>query len=255
MAKARRPVSHGNARANGARSASHRRQAPSRLASSAHCEGNGRLSQQRQEVARPIRAGRRSPRSWTSDPDRCRAAGLGGDTVLATKPDLARTMIKRFLDAGHHVGWVTGDEVYGGNPRLRAALEERGSGYVLAVACSAEVPTGAGKFRADALVQKVPRRAWPKLSAGARREGAAVLRLGRHRPRRGNRATLREWGLRDRNRRGIAPTDARQAVVLVRDSGCVLSASRRSWPWRGHSGSLTLVGGLLRRQRSVLVPR
>ncbi len=100
------------------------------------------------------------PRSWTSDPDRCRAAGLGEDTVFATKPELARTMIERFPEAGHHVGWVTGDEVYGGNPKLRTALEERGIGYVLAAACSAEVPTRAGKLRADALARKVPKRAW-----------------------------------------------------------------------------------------------
>lgn len=72
-------------------------------------------------------------------------------------------MIDRFLDAGHHVGWVTGDEVYGGQPKLRAALEERGLGYVPAVVCLAEVTTGlaevttgAGTFRAAALVKKVP---------------------------------------------------------------------------------------------------
>ncbi|MEV5989338.1 IS701 family transposase [Streptomyces sp. NPDC052051] len=111
------------------------------------------------------------PRSWTGDPDRCRAAGLGEDTVFATKPELALRMIERFWDAGHRVGWVTGDEVYGGNPRLRAALEERGIGYVLAIACSAEVPTGAGRFRADALVKKVPKRAWQKLSAGRGAKG------------------------------------------------------------------------------------
>jgi hypothetical protein len=111
------------------------------------------------------------PRSWTCDPDRCRAAGLDQDTVFATKPDLARTMIERFLDAGHHVGWVTGDEVYGGNPRLRRALEERGIGYVLAVACSAELPTVAGDFGADALARKVPKRAWQKLSAGRGSKG------------------------------------------------------------------------------------
>ncbi|MFF9691258.1 IS701 family transposase [Streptomyces sp. NPDC014623] len=111
------------------------------------------------------------PRSWTCDPDRCRAAGLGEDTVFATKPELARTMIERFLDAGHHVGWVTGDEVYGGNPKLRTALQERGIGYVLAVACSAEVPTSAGKFRADALAARLPKRAWQKLSAGRGAKG------------------------------------------------------------------------------------
>ncbi|GAA2924252.1 hypothetical protein GCM10010518_08880 [Kitasatospora cinereorecta] len=59
-------------------------------------------------------------------------------------------MIERFLDAGHRIGWVTGDEVYGGNPKLRVALGKRGPGHVLAVASSAEVATGAGTLRADA---------------------------------------------------------------------------------------------------------
>ncbi|TSB32014.1 IS701 family transposase [Streptomyces benahoarensis] len=107
------------------------------------------------------------PRSWTRDPDRCRAAGLDEDTVFAIKPELAARMIGRFLDAGHRAGWVAADEVYGGNPKLRSALEERQVGYVLAIACSHELTTGAGKFRADALAAKVPRRAWQKLSAGA----------------------------------------------------------------------------------------
>ncbi|MER6959974.1 IS701 family transposase [Streptomyces sp. NPDC000618] len=112
-----------------------------------------------------------SPRSWTCAPDRCRAAGLSADTVFATKPELAQVMIERFLDAGHRVGWVTADEVYGGNPKLRTALENHGVGYVLAVACSAEVPTAAGRSRADALAQKVPKRAWQKLSAGPGAKG------------------------------------------------------------------------------------
>ncbi|CAM5592757.1 hypothetical protein SAURM35S_03423 [Streptomyces aurantiogriseus] len=111
------------------------------------------------------------PRSWTCDPDRCRAAGLGEDTAFATKPGLARTMIERFLDAGHRAGWVAGDEVYGGNPKLRSALEERGVGYVLAVACSAEGTTSAGTFRADTLMKKVPKRAWQKLPAGSGAKG------------------------------------------------------------------------------------
>ncbi len=48
------------------------------------------------------------PCSWTADPRRCQAAGLRQDTVFATKPELARVMIERFLDAGHHIDWVTG---------------------------------------------------------------------------------------------------------------------------------------------------
>ncbi len=73
-------------------------------------------------------------RSWISGLNRCRAAGLGEATDFAAKPELARVMIVRFLDAGHRVDWVTGDEVYGSNPKPRSALEERGMGYVLAVA-------------------------------------------------------------------------------------------------------------------------
>ncbi|MFE5710641.1 transposase [Streptomyces sp. NPDC056501] len=92
-------------------------------------------------------------------------------TEFATKPELAARMVTRFLDAGHRAAWVAGDEVYGGNPRLRAALEERGTGYFLAVACSHEVTTGAGKFRSDTLARKVPKRAWQKLSAGSRARG------------------------------------------------------------------------------------
>lgn len=111
------------------------------------------------------------PRSWTTDPDRCRAAGLGEETAFAAKPELAARMIGRFPDAGHQVGRVPGDEVYGGDPKPRSALGERKIGYVLAVACSAEVTTGAGKFRADALAAKVPRRAWQKLPAGAGAKG------------------------------------------------------------------------------------
>jgi SRSO17 transposase len=40
------------------------------------------------------------PRSWTQDPDRCRAAGIPEDLGFATKPVLATEMIAQALDAG-----------------------------------------------------------------------------------------------------------------------------------------------------------
>ena len=40
------------------------------------------------------------PRSWTTDPARCAAAGIPAGTAFATKPALARQMIARALDAG-----------------------------------------------------------------------------------------------------------------------------------------------------------
>jgi hypothetical protein len=49
--------------------------------------------------------------------------------------------------------WVAGDEVYGADPRLRAAVRDHGLGYVLAVAANRRVPTHAGpmsKIRAFA---------------------------------------------------------------------------------------------------------
>ena len=79
------------------------------------------------------------PQSWISDPGRCRAAGIPPGTGFATKPGLARTMIARALDAGTPASWVAGDEVYGADPGLRADLEIRQLGYVLAVARLADL--------------------------------------------------------------------------------------------------------------------
>src|ERR1700745_1816184 len=106
------------------------------------------------------------PRSWTSDPARCRAAGVPGDTAFATKPALATEMIGRALDAGTPAGWVAADEVYGQDPKLRAELARRGLGYVLAVAKSHPGITGIGPRPAGELARRLPARAWQRVSAG-----------------------------------------------------------------------------------------
>ena len=105
------------------------------------------------------------PQSWTDD-QRREQAGVPDDVEFATKPALAGEMITRALDAGVPATWVAGDEVYGGDPGLRRTLEDRGTGYVLAVACSHPVRTHAGKHRADELAARLPKRAWQRLSAG-----------------------------------------------------------------------------------------
>jgi SRSO17 transposase len=111
------------------------------------------------------------PRSWTGDPARCRAAGIPEGTAFATKPQLARQMISRALDAGTPAAWVTGDEVYGSDPGLRADLERRRMGYVLAVAKSHRVTTSTGTCRADALAGRLPRSVWQRYSAGPGAKG------------------------------------------------------------------------------------
>jgi SRSO17 transposase len=109
------------------------------------------------------------PRSWTSDPARRAGTGIPEGTVFATKPKLAPATIGRAVDAGTPAAWVTGDEVYGADPGLRADLERRRIGYVLAVAATHRVTTPAGTCQARQIAARLPRRAWQRYSAG---EGA-----------------------------------------------------------------------------------
>jgi SRSO17 transposase len=111
------------------------------------------------------------PRSWTTDPARCATAGIPAKTVFATKPKLARAMIGRALDADTPAAWVTGDEVYGTDPGLRADLERRRIGYVLAVAVSHQVTTAAGRCQVRKLAARLPGRAWQRYSAGQGAKG------------------------------------------------------------------------------------
>jgi SRSO17 transposase len=104
------------------------------------------------------------PEKWAEDRDRCKAAGIGDGVKFATKPKLAEAMIGRAVKAGVPFKWVTGDEAYGGNPKLREYLEEEEIPYVLAVACNAVVSTAAGAKRADEMAELVPAAAWQRLS-------------------------------------------------------------------------------------------
>jgi SRSO17 transposase len=73
------------------------------------------------------------PRPWVDDQERRDEAGVPSTVAFHTKPWLALDMIERALDAGVPARWVVGDAVYGGDGKLRRALEERGRAYALAV--------------------------------------------------------------------------------------------------------------------------
>jgi SRSO17 transposase len=111
------------------------------------------------------------PRGWIDDPERLQAAGVPEQVGFATKPALAQAMVCRALDAGVPAAWVAGDEVYGADPGLRATLEARGVGYVLAVACDHPVRAGGASHRADALLRGLPARAWQQVSCGRGAKG------------------------------------------------------------------------------------
>jgi len=112
------------------------------------------------------------PRSWAEDPGRCDNAGIPTNKRgFATKPALAQGLIARAVQAKVPAAWVAGDEVYGADPKLRAALRGHGLGYVLAVAANRRVPTAAGPIRVDLLPPQLPTWAWQKHSAGTGSHG------------------------------------------------------------------------------------
>jgi SRSO17 transposase len=73
------------------------------------------------------------PRQWADDQERREEAGVPETVEFHTKPWLALDMLERALDAGVPARWVVGDSVYGGDGKLRRALEARGQAYALAV--------------------------------------------------------------------------------------------------------------------------
>jgi SRSO17 transposase len=111
--------------------------------------------------------------TWCAQPVRRAAAGVPGHVGFATKPALARQMIDAALDAGTSAGWVTGDEVYGADPDLRARLEHRRIGYVLVVGCDRRVVVNDGRLliRADDLAARIPTGEWQLHSCGPGAKG------------------------------------------------------------------------------------
>ena len=115
------------------------------------------------------------PKPWTEDRDRCREAGVPDDVAFAVKPELARLMLGRALDAGVPAAWVTADEAYGRDGKFRDWLEQRRIGYVVAVAANQAVRGDAGASRADVLAAHAPDQAWKRRSCGNGSKGPRVF--------------------------------------------------------------------------------
>ena len=111
------------------------------------------------------------PKVWTDDRSRMEAAGVPHDVEFATKPALAQALISAALAAGVPAAWVTADEVYGGDSKLRRHLRQAGLGYVLAVAKNHQIRTGIGSRRAIDLAVRLPKHTWQRLSTGPGSKG------------------------------------------------------------------------------------
>ena len=111
------------------------------------------------------------PGGWTSKPARLQAVGLAPDTPFATKPQLARRMLERVLEAGPPVAWVTGDSVHGHSSALRQWLEDRGQSYVLAVPAHEHVWVGFRQVQVREVRAQLPEADWETLACGLEAKG------------------------------------------------------------------------------------
>src|SRR3954454_7192261 len=112
------------------------------------------------------------PKAWVDARERARAAGIGDEVGFATKPDLARRMLTRALDARVPAGWLTADEVDRQDRRLRVWCEAHQLPYVLATRSNDTVATVDWRQRqVRVLIAELPESAWQRRSAGAGARG------------------------------------------------------------------------------------
>jgi SRSO17 transposase len=119
------------------------------------------------------------PAAWFAEPARSRKVGIPASVGFRTKPQLARALIERALEAGVPARWVVGDAVYGSDGTLRRALEERGQAYVLAVRSNETATTWPpygvpGQVRVAEVAAAIPADAWQRLSCGDGAQGPRV---------------------------------------------------------------------------------
>ena len=73
------------------------------------------------------------PRSWTDDPERCKAAGVPEGVGFATKPQIALEQIRAACERGVRTGVVLADSVYGNDSVFRAGLDALDLRYMVHV--------------------------------------------------------------------------------------------------------------------------
>ena len=156
------------------------------------------------------------PQVWAEDFGRRRTAKIPEAVPFRTKPEIARAMIARALDAGVPCDWVLGDEVYGADRRLRMMLEARGRPYLLAIRSNdrlwSELEGRIGQHAPEDLARAMPEEAWRRLSAGAGAKGERLFDWARARLVRLQEPPWEHWLL---VRRSIAdPEDLAYFVVF-----------------------------------------
>ena len=171
------------------------------------------------------------PESWTSDKDRCQAAGVPEERrSYRPKTGLALEMLEQALERGHlKAGWVVGDDAFGTSPSFREGLAALGVRYVLDILAGFTVwpeepertrPAyqGRGAPRKPRLVggqwrtmtersAELPEEAWREITVDEGSQGPRSYRFSAQRVRPTSRRRLGEihWAICRRNLDGSEP--------------------------------------------------
>jgi SRSO17 transposase len=120
------------------------------------------------------------PEEWAEDEERRERAGVPERIGMRTKPELAKEMLHRALEAGVRAEWVVADSVYGDTRRLGMFLQEYEQPYVLALSGKAHVWAGFRQHRVGTVLESLrqggllPEAGFRRISAG---EGSKGPRL------------------------------------------------------------------------------
>jgi SRSO17 transposase len=140
------------------------------------------------------------PQSWCNDPDKRTKAGVPESVEFATKPQLAKQMLKSAFEAGLRPRWVVADEVYGNDGKFWWWLEQHyQQPYLLTIASSHCVFIGNQEHRVKDLAQALPAEQWQRLSCGDGSKGERIYDWARIEVNCSNDHGMKRWILLRRN--------------------------------------------------------
>ena len=125
------------------------------------------------------------PEEWASDEERRERAAVPEELGMRTKPELAKEMLQRAMDAGVNATWVVADSVYGDSRRLGMFLEQKEQPYVLAVSGKAYVWAGFRQHQVGVVLDSLrqgellPEEGFRRVSAGDGSKGPRLYDWGR----------------------------------------------------------------------------
>lgn len=87
------------------------------------------------------------PEDWAEDRERRKEAGVPEEVNFRTKPQIALDLLRRTIEAGVELRWLTADEAYGRSAQFREEVDRMDLWYAVEVPCSmtgwARPPQGA----------------------------------------------------------------------------------------------------------------